>query len=340
MPGPLVGYIEKRGLRFTPARTLKYRPAPSRIAQLAMIASREKIDLFHCYEWPTCLDAYYGAGLLVGKPVLCTVLSMQVSPYVPPSVPLIMGTEDLGDEARRSHGGPVWVLEPPIDSDSDSPAIDGSGFRRHHEVGEQDILIVTVSRLALDLKLDALVRAIDAVDMIAARSPVRLVLVGEARLDRRSRRVLQRSTPATAGLSSSLPAACSTRAKPMRPRMSSSAWAARPCGRCRSGARSSSRASAPSRRSSSLRPMTCSCAKAFMASPMMRLARSALRRSSAGSWATRRCGANGRFGREVVTTQFSLKRAAQVQLDIYDQILAMQPRRRLGEAVEIGRPAR
>jgi hypothetical protein len=66
IPGPLVDYIEERGLRFLPARRLKYRPAPSRIAQLATIALREKVDLIHAYEWPPCLDAYYGAGLLLG----------------------------------------------------------------------------------------------------------------------------------------------------------------------------------------------------------------------------------------------------------------------------------
>ena len=340
VPGPLVGYIEKRGLRFTPARTLKYRPAPSRIAQLAMIASREKIDLFHCYEWPTCLDAYYGAGLLVGKPVLCTVLSMQVSPYVPPSVPLIMGTEDLGDEARRSHGGPVWVLEPPIDSDSDSPAIDGSGFRRHHEVGEQDILIVTVSRLALDLKLDALVRAIDAVDMIAARSPVRLVLVGDGparqALEARAATVNARHGRAVVVLAGSL----------LDPReayaaadvvvgMGSSALRAMSIGRpvVVQGERAFSEIFEPATYDLFLRQGFYGLADD--APGAQRLATQLGR--LVGDPALR--GELGRFGREVVTTRFSLKRAARVQLDIYDQILAMQPRRRLGEAVEIGRRA-
>ncbi|NMA98067.1 MAG: dTDP-4-dehydrorhamnose 3,5-epimerase [Phyllobacteriaceae bacterium] len=41
-----------------------------------------------------------------------------------------------------------------------------------------DLLVVTVSRLAIDLKLDALVRSIDAIDLLAARYPVRLALVG------------------------------------------------------------------------------------------------------------------------------------------------------------------
>jgi hypothetical protein len=40
-------------------------------------------------------------------------------------------------------------------------------------------LIVIVSRLALDLKLDALVRAIDAVDVFAGSHPLKRVLVGD-----------------------------------------------------------------------------------------------------------------------------------------------------------------
>jgi glycosyltransferase involved in cell wall biosynthesis len=178
VPGPLVDHVRARGLEFVAARPLRYRPAPSRILQLAELARRRKLDLIHAYEWPPCLDAYYGAHLLRGVPLVCTVLSMSVSPLVPPSVPLIMGTEDLGDDARRTQAAPVWVLEPPIDVEGDHPGIDGAAFR--HECGADDdtLLLVTVSRLAIDLKLDALVQAIDAVDQLAGRRPVRLAIVG------------------------------------------------------------------------------------------------------------------------------------------------------------------
>lgn len=177
IPGPLVPYIESKGLRFIPARRLKYRPAPSRILQLASIARSERLDLIHAYEWPPGLDAYFGAAML-GVPVLTTVLGMSVSPYIPASGPLVMGTAGLGDEARTVHRGDVWVIEPPIDVDNDHPGIDGSAFRSIHQVGDEELLVVTVSRLAIDLKLDPLVRAIDAVDMLAAHHRVRLIVVG------------------------------------------------------------------------------------------------------------------------------------------------------------------
>ena len=113
-----------------------------------MIASRERVDLIHAYEWPPCLDAYYGAGLLLGIPLLSTVLSMQVISQVPTSVPLIMGTSDLGNEVRKVHHGNVWVLEPPINVALDNPAVDGSAFRQMHGVSDNEFLVVSVSRLA------------------------------------------------------------------------------------------------------------------------------------------------------------------------------------------------
>jgi L-malate glycosyltransferase len=176
--GPLVDYIESRGLEFIAARPLRYRPAPSRIVQLASLARSRRLDLIHAYEWPPCLDAYFGAHLGLGVPLVCTVLSMSVSPYVPSSVPLIMGTDALGAEARRTHAARVSVLEPPIDTDADHPGIDGDAFRREHAVDPDTLLIVSVSRLAIDLKLDALVDAIDAAGLLSETLPVKLLLVG------------------------------------------------------------------------------------------------------------------------------------------------------------------
>jgi glycosyltransferase involved in cell wall biosynthesis len=89
-----------------------------------------------------------------------------------------MGTEALGADACRSHSAPVWVLEPPIDTDANHPAVDGAQFRRAYRVPRDGLLVVTVSRLANDLKLDALVRAIDAVEALSERLPIHLVVVG------------------------------------------------------------------------------------------------------------------------------------------------------------------
>jgi L-malate glycosyltransferase len=176
--GPLVEYIHQRGLPYIEARRLRYRPAPSRILQLAALARTHRLDLIHAYEWPPCLDAYFATGLAMRVPVLCTVLSMAVMPFVPRSLPLIMGTEALAEQARQVQRGEVWVMEPPIDVEWDQPGIDGQPFRNEHNVTRDELLIVSVSRLAVDLKLDALVRVIDAAELLAVRYRVRLVLVG------------------------------------------------------------------------------------------------------------------------------------------------------------------
>ena len=176
--GPLVDMIHERGLEFIDAHDLSWRPAPTRIAQLIALARRRRIDIIHAYEWSTCLDAYFGPHLCLGVPLLCTVLSMNVTSMVPTGVPLVMGTEALGEEAGSLHKERVWVLEPPIDTERDHPSIDGSQFRHLLGVADHEFLVVTVSRLSLDIKIDALVRAIDAMEEVANAIPVRLVVVG------------------------------------------------------------------------------------------------------------------------------------------------------------------
>ena len=145
--GALVDYIESRGLEFIPARNLRYRPAPSRIAQLAKLARSRRLDLIHAYEWPPCLDAYFGAHRIGGVPLLCTVMSMAVSPFVPSSIPLMLGTEALAAEAARRHRAPVWVLEPSIDTVADSPSIEGSQVRHALGIADDSLLMVTASGL-------------------------------------------------------------------------------------------------------------------------------------------------------------------------------------------------
>jgi len=178
VPGPLVDYIAAKGLPFVAAHPLQYRPAPTRIWQLDRIARQRRIDVIHAYEWPPCLDAYYGAHLLRHVPLVCTVLSMSLVPLVPDSIPLVMGTRQLQESARPGRPGDVGLLEPPVDTDQDHPGIDGSDFRKFHGVADTELLAVIVSRLSIDLKLDSLVRAIDTVAELAPRLPIRLVIVG------------------------------------------------------------------------------------------------------------------------------------------------------------------
>jgi glycosyltransferase involved in cell wall biosynthesis len=178
-PGPLESYIiEEKGLRFVRANDMGPRPAPTRIREVYNLVRREGIDLIHAYEWPPCLEAFYGAHLFNRTPLVCTVLSMSLMPLIPQTVPLLLGTAEMAEDARNARGGSVGVAEPPVDTERDHPGIDGRTFRLELGIGDEELAVVSVSRLAMDLKLDALVDAIDAIELLADRFPVRLVLVG------------------------------------------------------------------------------------------------------------------------------------------------------------------
>jgi L-malate glycosyltransferase len=336
-PGPLVDYVEASGLEFVAARPLKYRPAPSRIAQLAALARSRKLDLIHAYEWPPCLDAYYGAHLLLGVPLVCTVLSMSVSPLVPASVPLIMGTEALGEEARRTHGAPVWVLEPPIDTEADHPGIDGAGFRREWGVGDDDLLVASVSRLAVDLKLDALVRAIDACDALADELPVQLMLVGggpaEGPLRERAGVVNARHGREVVRFTGQLsdPRAAYAAADVVVG-MGSSALRAASIGRpvVVQGEQGFSEVLAPAGYPHFLRYGFWGLGDdapdaSRLAAQLRPLLRDPALRAELGA-----------FGRRAVEDDFSLRRGTARQLEIYGEVLAARRRRRLSEAAATG----
>lgn len=194
VPGPAVEHVDRLGLRFVPATDQRYRPAPQRCVGLVRLVADEAVDIVHAYEWPPCLDAYFGPHLRWGTPLLCTVLSMHVPVQLPRSVPLLMGTEALAERARQRGIRQVGVCEPPIDTVHDSVGRAPSGragasdddrngdrreaVRSQWGIGPHEQLVVTVSRLAIDLKLDALERLIDAVGALGAIRWVRLLVVG------------------------------------------------------------------------------------------------------------------------------------------------------------------
>ncbi|MBP1862301.1 glycosyltransferase family 4 protein [Rhizobium herbae] len=340
IPGPLVEYVAERKLRFIPARPLPYRPAPSRIAQIATIARQNRIDLIHAYEWPSCLDAYYGASLFLNVPLLCTVLSMDVMPYVPASVPLIMGTEDLGAQARKVQRSDVWVIEPPIDVERDNPNIDGSEFRRRHSVSAKDFLIVSVSRLALDLKLDALVRAIDAVDLLAGSHPLKLVLVGDGpareALETRAKAVnLRHGRDVVLLPGAEMDPRAAYAAADLVVGMGSSALRALAIGRplIVQGEEAFSEIFEPRTLGLFLKQGFYGLGDGWpgaqrLARQIEELVVDPARRTELRA-----------LGREVVTERFSLERAIDLQLGIYQQVLANPPRRRLADAARSARLA-
>jgi glycosyltransferase involved in cell wall biosynthesis len=177
VPGALAGRIGELGLELIAAPDDGRRPSPAAARHLAEVVRAERIDLVHGYEWPPILTAWAGAGFARGVAVVGTVLSMGIAPFLPASLPLIVGTRQLGRQAGARHAR-VHVVEPPVDTDADHPGVDASAFRADHALDER-LTVVVVSRLAVDLKLEGLERAIAAVDAVAGELPARLLIAGD-----------------------------------------------------------------------------------------------------------------------------------------------------------------
>jgi glycosyltransferase involved in cell wall biosynthesis len=178
-PGPLAEHIERLGLELVAAPDGRRRPAPAVMARLVELVSQRGIDLVHGYEWPPALEAYYGPQLRLGVPAVCTINSMGVAPFLPASMPLLVCMEQLRVSTQARRRGPTGLLEPPVDTVSNRPGIPTDGFRARHGIPEGRPLVVVVSRLVADLKLEGLERAIAATGQIAQETPVSLAIVGE-----------------------------------------------------------------------------------------------------------------------------------------------------------------
>jgi glycosyltransferase involved in cell wall biosynthesis len=176
--GPLASNIAALGLNLVTAPSHKKRPSYLIANALRRLCARERIDIVHGYEWPPALEAFYGPLLFDGVSVGCTVMSMSVAPFIPPSMPLIVGTEQIAAATRHGRPGAVRVIEPPVDTVSNHPGVDGGAFRREHQLGDAPV-VVLVSRLAMALKLEGLERAISAAGLLAKETGLRLVLVGD-----------------------------------------------------------------------------------------------------------------------------------------------------------------
>jgi glycosyltransferase involved in cell wall biosynthesis len=184
------------------------RPSPVIAGALRDLCLKERIDIVHTYEWPPCLEAFYGPLLFDGVRTGCTVMSMSVAPFIPPSVPLVVGTQQIAAATGRGRRGAVSVIEPPVDVVSNHPAFDGSSFRREYGLGENPVVVV-VSRLAEALKLEGLERAVAAAELLAPETGVRLVIVGDgparSRLEEAAATVNEKTGRPTVTLTGELP---------------------------------------------------------------------------------------------------------------------------------------
>lgn len=179
--GALNARIDQLGLEFVEAPPQGRRPSPSTAAALRELVVERAVDVIHGYEWPPILDAVLAASRGRHVDVVGTVMSMSVPTFIPRSIELVVGTEEIAAHERRIGRARTHVIEPPVDTEfNDRTRLTGvDAFRAEHGLDDGRINVVSVARFARELKLEGTLTAIEVVGRLAERYPVRLVLAGD-----------------------------------------------------------------------------------------------------------------------------------------------------------------
>jgi glycosyltransferase involved in cell wall biosynthesis len=181
-PGPMVARVRDLGLEHVEIPQLRGLPSVTVSHRLVKLVRERRIDVVHGYEWSSVIEAFFGPALRYRTPVVGTVMSMAVVWFFPRTVPLLVGTAEMSRAAIEAGHRRVTLLEPPVDTDFDDPALeDGGDLKRRLGVAPGEVLVVMVSRLASTLKLEGLLSACEAMGEIGAsvRRRVRLLIVGD-----------------------------------------------------------------------------------------------------------------------------------------------------------------
>ncbi|WP_067452510.1 glycosyltransferase [Actinomadura macra] len=327
-PGPLVDRVLAAGIEHVPLDPGRRRPSPSTVRLLARLADERGFDVVHGYEWPPGIEAFYAARRRKGTAAVCTVMSMAVAPFLPPSLPLVVGTEqirrDVLERRSRRRPGAVHLIEPPVDVHANAPGHPTADFRERFDLDRGPLDVVVVCRLVAELKLEGLLTAVDVVGDLAADLPLRLIIAGdgpcrdqvEARAARANARAGRRAVVLTGQLDDPRPAYA---AATIALGMGGSALRALAFGRplIVQGERGF------------FEPLTPDTAETFLGQGWYgvggrgaeRLAE--ILRDLAGDDVRRK--ELGDYGRRLVTERFSLERAASVQEAIYREALSATP---------------
>lgn len=179
-PGPLLDRVRETGLRHVEISRHRARPSPAVGRLLRSLVHDGAVDVVHGHEWPPIIDAFLSVGLPNRAAVVGTVMSMSVPSFLPRSVPLTVGTEMIREAALAAGHREVTLLEPPVDTESDCPQVDGTGFRLAYGIAPDEVMIAMVCRLVPNLKLEGLLSACDSVGELALDGrPARLIIVGD-----------------------------------------------------------------------------------------------------------------------------------------------------------------
>jgi len=178
--GQLSANAENAGLEHFRVSERRSRPSPGVMKSLTTLVRERNIDVVHGYEWPPAIDAWLGPHLRSQTPVVATVMSAVVAPFLPRSMPLVVGVEELRRKCLTQGFRSVSLIEPPVNVHANSPAWDGSAFRNRYQISADTILVVVVCRLARELKLEGLLAACRTIGKLAGEGArIRLAIVGD-----------------------------------------------------------------------------------------------------------------------------------------------------------------
>lgn len=180
-PGPLNRRIEELGLEFVPSPEPHLRPTPSVVKALVRLARQRKIDIVHGYEWPPALECLIASRRSPGTAAVATVMSMSVAPFIPKSMPLLVGTQEILKTEQEFGRTLAALLEPPVDLDANNPSWDVAeqDFCRSWGLDPAAFTVVLVSRLAKELKLEGILAAIDGVGLLSKEVRIQLLIAGD-----------------------------------------------------------------------------------------------------------------------------------------------------------------
>lgn len=181
-PGQLTARVRELGLEFVAAPEPGRRPSGVVVRNLRSLVKDRGIDVLHGYEWPPALECVLGARGTSATAV-ATVMSMAVAPFIPRDLPLVVGTAQIAHVERGRGRSNVNLLEPPVDLVANGPhlGLDDQRQRAAYGVSTEAFLIVVVSRLAHQLKLEGLLSAIRTIPTLGPHTQLLIVGDGPAR---------------------------------------------------------------------------------------------------------------------------------------------------------------
>lgn len=178
-PGALVRHATELGLDYVEAPLPGKRPSPRVVRALAKTVRERRIEVLHGYEWPPALECLAAARLIPGTKAVSTVMSMAVASFIPYTMPLVVGTEQIRQVETDAGRRRVALMEPPVDTSVNSAAVvSGGTFRSHWGLGDDALAVVCVTRLAQELKLEGILAAMESVRALSREWPARLIIAG------------------------------------------------------------------------------------------------------------------------------------------------------------------